>query len=135
MEEDLRELLLAAAVTGLWLTPATEVNWTAHPQGTPLPGVVLNLIAGAEGYTQEGPNGLTQSVLQIDVYGTDQAQVIGVARDVRTALSGYRGPAACGFFEGIFLTATRSGREGGTNEAERPFRQSMDFDVNWRASA
>ena len=132
MEDDLRELLLSAAVTGTVFVPGIEVNWDAHPQGEALPGVVLTRIAGAEGYTQTGRDGLLQAVVQVDVYGPDHAPVVGIAREIAAALSGYRGDGVCGFFEGIFLTATRSGREGGTNEAERPFRQSMDFDVNWR---
>jgi hypothetical protein len=132
MEEDLRDLLQAAAVTGTLLTPSVEVNWGSHPQGTALPGVVLNTIGGAEGYTQAGRNGLSQASVQIDVYGLVHDDVVGLAREIRDALSGFRGEGTTGFFEGIFLTATRSGREGGTNEAERPFRRSMDFDVNWR---
>lgn len=134
MEEDLRALLFTAALSGRLFTSEIEINWGEHPQGSALPGVVLNMISQAEGYTQAGRNGLTQATVQIDVYGPDYATVVGVAREIRDALSGWRGEAACGFFEGIFLTATRSGREGGTNEAERPFRESMDFDVNWRAT-
>lgn len=132
MEEDFRELLLSAAVAGTLFTPDIEVNWDAHPQGEALPGVVLTLISGAEGYTQAGRDGLLRATVQVDVYGPDHAPVVGIAREIRDALSGYRGEGPGGFFEGIFLTATRSGREGGTNEAERPFRHSMDFDVNWR---
>jgi hypothetical protein len=134
MEEDLRKLLLTAALSGRLFTTETEVNWGEHPQGATLPGVVLNTVSQAEGYTQAGRNGLTEATVQIDVYGPDYAGVVGVAREIRDALSGWRGEAVCGFFEGIFLTATRSGREGGTNEAERPFRESMDFDVKWRAT-
>lgn len=132
MEDDLRELLLSVALGGTLFTPDIEVNWGTHPQGAALPGVVLNRIAGAEGYTQDGPNGLLQASVQIDVYGPNHDDVVRLAREIGAALSGYRGDGAYGFFDGIFLTATRGGREGGTNEAERPFRQSMDFDVNWR---
>lgn len=134
MEEDLRDLLLTAAETGTLLTEDTPVNWGVHPQGAGLPGVVLNRIGGAEGYTQAGPDGLTRAAVQIDVYALDQAVAVRLAREVKGVLSGHRGAGTLGFFEGIFLTATRSGREGGTNEAERPFRQSMDFDVKWRAT-
>jgi hypothetical protein len=134
MEEDLRALLIAAAATGTLLTPAVGINWHVHPQGAGLPGIVLNLVTGAEPYAQDGPIGLLQAQVQVDVYALDAAVAVRLAREVRDVLSGYRGPGAAGRFEGVFLTATRSGREGGTNEAERPFRQGMDFDVNWRAS-
>jgi hypothetical protein len=134
MEEDFRDLLRTAAASGVLLTPAVEVNWVEHPQGRALPGIVLTLVSGLEGYTQAGPDGLTRAVVQVDVYAMAHHVAVGLAREVRTVLSGHRDFGTRGFFEGIFLTATRSGREGGTNEAERPFRQSMDFDVNWRAS-
>lgn len=71
--------------------------------------------------------------MQVDVYALTGDLAVRLAREVRNILDAFRGAGATGFFEGIFLTATRSGREGGANEAERPFRQSMDFDVNWRA--
>jgi hypothetical protein len=134
MEEDFRELLQYAALRGHALTPTTEINWGVHPQGVDLPGVVLNLVAGAEGHTQQGRDGLTRAVVQVDVYALTYEAALYLAREVRCALDAYRGAVTCGVFEGIFLTATRSGRESGTNEAERAFRRSMDFDVNWRAT-
>ena len=134
LEDDLRGLLLAAAAGGAVLTPAVEVNWDAHPQGVALPGVVLTLVAGSEGIAQDGPNGLEQVVVQVDAYADTPGVAMALAREIRTVLHGFRGDGASGFFEGIFLTATRRGREGGTNEAERVFRQGMDFDVNWRAT-
>jgi len=42
---------------------------------------------------------------------------------VRAVLDGYSG----GGFQGVFLAGSRDTREGGTNEAERPFRVSLDF--------
>jgi hypothetical protein len=134
LEEDLRGLLLAAAAGGAALTPAVEVNWDVHTQGVALPGVVLTLVSGGEGIAQDGPTGLEQVAVQVDAYAATPGAALALAREIRTVLHGFRGDGATGFFEGIFLTATRSGREAGANEAERPFRQSMDFDVNWRAT-
>lgn len=135
MEEDLRALLLAAAGGDhVHLVEGLPINWLVHPQGEPLPAVVLNLIGGAEGYTMQGRDGLFRGAVQIDAYAHDLAQAVHLGREVEAVLSGYRGPGAAGVFGGIFLTATRMTREGGTNEAERPFRRSMDFDVNWRAT-
>lgn len=111
-----------------------EVSWDEHPQGVGLPGIVMHHVSGGQGYTQDGPDGLTRASVQIDLFSLSQATAEYGATALIAALSGYRGAGATGFFEGIFLTATRSGREGGTNEAERPYRQSMDFDVNWRTT-
>ena len=41
--------------------------------------MVLTLISGAEGYSQSGPDGLLRASVQVDVYGPDHAQVVGIA--------------------------------------------------------
>lgn len=134
MEQALRDLLLAAALAGD-ITPATmEVSWLEHPQGVARPGIVLTPVSGTEPYAQDGPIGLQQATVQVDIYADDRDQAAAIAGQVRAVLSGYRGPGTGGRFEGIFLTATRAGRETGTNEAERPWRRSMDFDLNWRVT-
>lgn len=136
MEEDLLALLVDASEAGggSYLVAGLPINWVTHPQGDPLPGVVLNLISGAEGYTQGGRNGLLQARVQVDVYAEHAAEALFLAGEIEAVLSGFRGAGGKGSFEGIFLTSKRMGREGGTNEAERPFRRSMDLDVNWRAT-
>lgn len=128
MEEALRSLLLASSgVTAL--APAARINWGTHPQGTALPGVVLNVISDAEGYTMAGRDGLSQGRVQVDCYATTYSQAKQLSRAVRAALSGYRG----GGFEGVFHSGTRDSRDGGANEADRPFRVSLDFNTHWRA--
>ena len=127
MEEELRAFLLGTtAVTDIC---GQRINFGAHPQGKPLPAIVLNVIGDNEGHTLEGPDGLSQGRVQVDCY----AKTIGAAkllsRAARVALDGYRG----GGFSGVFHAGTRDGREGGTNEAARPFRVSLDFLTNWRA--
>lgn len=127
MEEALLALLTgSAAVTAI---AGTRINWGAHPQGAPLPGIVLTVIDDAEGHIYQGPNGLSQGRVQVDCWALtyDQAKLCG--RAVRAALDCYSG----GRFEAIFLADQRDGREGGTNEADRPFRSSLDFLTHWRA--
>ncbi len=134
MEQALRDLLLTAAGAGDLRAASVEVTWVEHPQGVPLPGIVLNRIGGAEGYAQDGRTGLLRASVQVDVYARDRMQAAELADAIEALLSGYRGPGTGGDFKGIFMTARRAGREAGTNEAERPWRQSMDFDLNWRSA-
>lgn len=129
MEEAFRALLTgSAAVTTI--APANRINWGAHPQGAPLPGIVLNVVSDFEGMTMQGPDGLSQGRVQADCYAPTYAQAKQLSRAVRAALSGYRG----GGFRLVQHVATRDSREGGTNEAERPFRVSLDFTTSWRAT-
>ena len=129
MEEALRAILLASSgVTTL--APAARINWGEHPQGAALPGLVLNVVSDAEGLHLKGPDGLSEGRVQIDAYAKTYGEAKTLSRAVRTVLHGYRG----GGFRLVSHVATRDSREGGTNEAERPFRISLDFTTSWRAT-
>lgn len=122
MEEDLYDLLAG----GLSI-PGQAIGWFTAPQGISRPHVVLNVINDAEGLTMKGPNGLFEGIVQIDVYSLNRAEVKTVARAIRDLLHGYRG----GGFSLIRHDRTRDTREGGSNEADRPYRVSMDFTTGW----
>lgn len=124
MEEQLRALLQTDTAIGT-ITP--HINWGAHPQAQPLPALVLNVISDTEGYTLDGPDGLSAIRVQADCYATTYGAAKALSRAVRSKLSGHSG----GQFQGVFLAGSRDGREGGTNEADRPFRVSMDFMVHF----
>lgn len=126
MEEAFRALLTgSAAVTAV--VPASRINFGSHPQGAALPGIVLNVIDDAEQYTYQGPDRLSRGRVQVDCYAHSYAQAKQVSRLVRTLLSGYSG----GGFQGVFHDNTQDSREGGSNEAERPYRVRLDFTTNW----
>ena len=125
MEEELYTLLTANLSV-----PDAAIGWFTAPQGIGYPKVVLNVIADAEGLVMNGPNGLLEGLVQIDVYSLNRAEVKTTARAIRDLLHGYRG----GGFRMIRHDRTRDTREGGTNEAERPFRVSMDFSFGWSAN-
>jgi len=126
MEEDLRAVLLAdAGVSGL---ASNRVEWGSRRQGAPLPAVVLYVVSGAEGYTLKGRDGLSITRVQADCYGDTFAGAKLLSRAVIDALGGYSDTD----FPGVFHVGTRDDREGGSNEADRPFRTSLDFNVNWR---
>lgn len=126
MEEAFRAILMASA--SVTVLTGTRINWGAHPQGQPLPAIVLTVVDDGEGHTYLGPDGLSRGRVQVDCYGSTYMDAKAVARAVRTVLDGYRG----GSFSGVFHAASRESREGGTDEADRPFRCSLDFMTNWR---
>ena len=126
MEEDLRALLLAdsavAAIVG------TRVDWGSRVQGAALPAISMHLISGAEGYHLKGRDGLSITRVQIDCWGVSFASAKLASRAVIDALAGLKNTD----FPGIFHVGTRDDREGGGNEADRPYRTSLDFNVNWK---
>ena len=125
MEEEFRAILLAStAVTGI---VGIRINWGAHPQGSAMPAIVLTTISANNGHTMASPDMLQESRVQVDCDGMTYGATKALSRAVLATLDGYEG----GNFQGIFHAGTRDGREGGANEADRPFRVSMDFMTHW----
>ena len=125
MEEQIRALLLAdSGVSG---HVSDRVNFGEHPQGEPLPAIVLNVISDAEDYHLTGPTGVTAARIQADCYAVTYGAAKQLSRSVRELLSGYQSKPV----QGVFHVGSRDGREGGTNEAERPYRVSMDFMIHF----
>lgn len=124
MEEELRALLLG--MTSVTAHTGTRINWGAHPQGAPLPGVILRVVSDVEGHTNKGRNGVSEARVQIDCQAESYGAAKLLARAVRNGLTGYRG----GLLQAVLFAAARDGREGGTDEADRPFRVSLDFLVH-----
>jgi hypothetical protein len=128
MEEDLIALMRGtAAISAL---AGDRVSAFDHPQGKGVPYVTAVTISGAEGLTLKGRDGLTDARAQIDCYDRTRAGAKALARAVITALHGHRGAR----FRLVSHLGTRDSREGGTNEAERLYRVSLDFGIKWRAS-
>lgn len=124
MEEDFLALIIAATNVD-----PQAIGWMTAPQGVGYPKVVLNIINDVDGLAHDGPVNLFEGITQVDVYSLDRAETKTIARQIRTALHGYKG----GGFGVIQHERTRDSREGGSNEAERPFRVSMDFFSMWSA--
>jgi len=125
MEVELRNLLLAD--TDVSRLTVGRVNWGSRPQGGSLPAIVMYLVDDISSHSQSGPDNLSVARVQVNCHGANYLQALDLSKAVREALDGYRG----GVFQGIFHALTRDSREGGSNEADRPFLRQMDFIVNW----
>lgn len=125
MEKIIRALLLADR--GVFNVAGSRVNFGTHPQGEPLPALVLNTVSDFGGYLIDAPDGMFQARLQVDAYAMDYDSTKRLSRAARTALSGYSGSG----IQGVFHVSSRDSREGGSNEAERPYRISLDFTITY----
>ena len=121
MEEEMVALLLASS--GVTSLCGNRINFGANPQGSPNPRIVMWTIGDAEGHNTQGPDGHSIGRIQVDCYGSSYDSAKQLSRAVRAVLDGYSGNG----FQGVFLAGTRDTREGGSNEADRPFRTSLDF--------
>ena len=125
MEELIRvQLLSTVAVTTL---AGTRIDWGGNPQGTASPRICLWVISDSEGIAIDGPDGFSVGRIQVDCYGATYPAAKALARAVRAALDGFAG----GDLQLVRLIGTRDTREGGTNEAERLFRVSLDFSTHY----
>lgn len=111
-----------------------RIAWgVAGGQGLANPCVVLHLIDALPGYHMQGPDGLTQSRVQIDCRGETWTQAKAVGRAVQMALSGVAVDNAGISFKGIF-------KEGGRQDfiktdAERFHLDSADYMIWSREAA
>jgi hypothetical protein len=131
VEEAFRALLLARAQL-MALISADRVVFGDVLQGRAYPLITMMTVSGAEGMTMRGPDGLFEGRVQVDCYAESMAEAKRLAREVIAGLHGHRSTGTGPRFAGIFHETTRDGREGSTNDADRPFRTSLDFTVYWR---
>jgi len=125
VEEELRTLLRStSSVTSI---VGQRIEWVAQPQGAALPAIVLNTVSGFDGIHMNG-TGPYEGRVQADCYGLTYTTAKTASRAVIEALNAYRG----GGFLFIQHVSTRDSREGSSNEAERPYRASLDFNITWR---
>jgi hypothetical protein len=128
MEEEFRAILLASSgVTALVQSDA--VNWGVHPQGVPYPALVLNLISGFDGIHMNG-TGPYEGRVQVDCYAMTYGKAKVISRAVVSTLNFHRS----GGFLIISHLSSKDSREGGSNEAERPYRTGLDFNIKWRST-
>ncbi|WIY25120.1 tail completion protein gp17 [Parasedimentitalea psychrophila] len=107
-----------------------RIDWGARLPDDPYPAILMHLIGDVAGHTLTGSDGLSRGRVQVDCYAEDYADAADLAKAVGLVLDGYRQDG----FRGIFLDARRDNTERGANEADRPFRVTMDFLTNWRSS-
>lgn len=125
MEEEFRALLQGSAALTAIVAPE-KINWGEVPQGAHPPAIALHLIDNVDGLTQQGPDGLWQGRVQVDVYDLTFGGAMAAARAVQGILRGYQG----GGFRLITLAQQRSNKD--QQAVDRPYWISMDFITNWR---
>lgn len=126
MEDALRTLIKAN--TAIAALVGSRIYWGVIPQGSALPAIALHKISGDEWMHMSGPNGVFQARVQVDAYAITYKEVTAISRALNAALNCYRG----GGFRFIEQLNDSARMEGGSNEADRPFRASIDFNVTWR---
>lgn len=117
--DELLRTRLQAQIAGV------PIDWGMSAQGASVPRIVLWRISGGDDYTAAGRTGYSRTRVQIDCY----AETVGAAkllgRQVKAALSGYRG----GEILGAFLQNERD-LTPDTEGAGTLARVSLDFFIH-----
>lgn len=128
MKIQLRAIL--ASASGVSNISGNRIGWGSVAQGSALPYVVMWRISNPREVNLKAPSGPYQARVQIDAYGATAKEADDLAEAISAVLHGYSG----GIFQGIFHDNARDGREGGSNEATRPFYVKQDFMVSYNPS-
>jgi hypothetical protein len=129
MEAALRALLTGAgSLTDL--VPASRIVWNHLPQATTRPAIVLYRINGAQGLTMRGGDGLTESIVQIDVQALSVSSMWAIRDQLVELLHGHRDET----FQAIFQESERQTGEDQTGGG-LIHRASLDFTVWSRKAA
>jgi hypothetical protein len=127
------EAALRALLTGYGpltaLVPADDrIVWNHLPQATARPAIVLFKISGSPGITMQGSDGLTGSIVQIDVQALKVTDMWAIRDQIVSLLHGYHDAT----FPGIFADGDRQTSEELTGGGI-VHRASLDFNV-WYAA-
>lgn len=120
MEEALRALLRGDSAVAAFVE--ARVDWGLRPQGQTVPAISLWRVAGGDGYTFDGPDGQTESVVQVDCWAADYSAAKRLARAVKALVSGQSAQGLT-----LFVRAERDGYED--DPASLLFRTSLDLTV------
>jgi hypothetical protein len=107
---------------------ATRIYPDYFPQSEQLPAIAYTLEDDSTQQTQQGPSGMREAVYQINVWAETRREVMAVAREVRSALDGYRGAFKDIPILGVFLDSLSRERDSDTGA----FCVSMRFTIHYQ---
>ena len=126
MEADLLALLAPIA--------SGRSYYVRAPQGEPYPYLILNRASLVPNYTMAGANGLSQTRMQIDVYGNNWPSTVSTAQALQNLVSGFIGIVGSTRFQGIFIDAVRDLPASDAGDVTQLFRISIDIMIHHTAA-
>lgn len=126
MEEALRAKLLANAAIAAMVK---VVAWIDRPDASLLPAITLQQVGAGRTYTHDGANDLTDPLIQFDMWGASQWQVVQLERLVTAEMetaSTISGVA----FDVAFLEAQNDFDPEDIDGGDKVYRRVADWRVN-----
>lgn len=91
MEKALWQLIAAIPGLGIGSGAAARIYHTIAPQNAQDPYVIIQRVDSSRWREINGPSGMVQATIQVDVYGQSRYAVRGTAILIEQALDGYKG--------------------------------------------
>jgi hypothetical protein len=88
VEEALVSALLNNAALAALVS--TRIDWLLRPQGSAVPAITLQVVSGTMAHTFQGRDGLTEYLVQIDVWADTYGSMKTVQRALTAALDGLK---------------------------------------------
>jgi hypothetical protein len=107
---------------------ATRIFPDYFPQSEQLPAIAYTLEDDSTQQTQQGPSGMREAVYQINIWADTRREVMAIAREVRSALDGFRGAFKDIPILGVFLDSMSRERDSDTGA----FWVSMRFTIHYQ---
>ncbi|MEM7301917.1 MAG: DUF3168 domain-containing protein [Pseudomonadota bacterium] len=126
MEEALISLLRDDASVSSHL--GARIHWVRRPQGeSAYPTCVLAVASSNTGIHSKGSDGLSQSRVQVDVYGRRYGDAKLAIRAIHTLMHGYRGTVGGVSFKRCSMETERDLTDRENNDDVRLFRVTADI--------
>lgn len=124
---------IAANHAGLAALVAGRVYPAILPPNPVYPAMTYQTVAGNTDYHMEGPSGLRNPRVQIDLYASTHMGLLTLDHQARAALSGFRGDVGTSpalKVQGIFCVMELDAYEEGLERAgPRVWRKTLDFNI------
>jgi len=124
MEEALRTLMLGNA--GISARVGTRITWGERLQGSAVPAINMDVASKLTIYHMTGASSYNKYRVQINCYGNSYADAKLTSRAVSDFLSTYQ----AGDFQGIFEENAPDRRIAGSNDADKLFGVSQDYQIH-----
>ena len=99
---------------GLTVLVGTRIFPDYFPQSEQLPAIAYTLEDDSSKHTQQGPSGMREAIYQVNIWADTRREVMAVAREVRSALDGFRGAFKDIPISGTFLDSLSRERDSDT---------------------
>lgn len=121
------EEALVERMVDLGSAAGDRVSWFLAARGDAPPRIVLSKVAVGEEWTHDGPDGLDRPLVQMDLYGRSDTDVVALGRAVRAEMREAREVGGVRFHPATLEDESPGGDNGEEEGGEPLFHLRQDY--------